>query len=49
MSKEEEYKRILERIKYLIENTVGINPLLFKIHRLIEGVLEWTTLLLLVR
>lgn len=40
MSKEEEYKRILKRIKYLIENTVGVNPLLFKIHRLIEGVLE---------
>lgn len=39
MSKEEEYKRILERIKYLIENAVGINPLLFKILRLIEGIL----------
>lgn len=40
MSKEEEYKRVLERIKYLIDNTVGINPLLFKIHKLIEGVLQ---------
>lgn len=40
MSKEEEYKRVLIRIKYLIDNTVGINPLLFKIARLIEGVLE---------
>lgn len=40
MSKEEEYKRILERIKYMIENTLGTNPLLFKIHRLIESVLK---------
>ena len=40
MSKEEEYKRVLKKIKYLIENTLGINPLLFKIHRLIEGVLQ---------
>lgn len=49
MSKEEEYKKVLIKIKYLIDNTVGINPLLFKIHRLIEGVLKWTTLLLLVK
>ena len=42
MSKEEEYKKVLMRIKYLIENSIGINPLLYKIHKLVVGVLEWT-------
>lgn len=40
MSKEEEYKKVLKRIKYLIENSIGINPLLYKIHKLVVGVLE---------
>ena len=26
MTKEQKYKKVLEKIKYLIENSIGINP-----------------------
>jgi len=40
MTKEQKYKKVLEKIKYLIENSIGINPLLYKIHKLVEEVLQ---------
>ena len=40
MDKEKKYKEALLLIKYKIENTIGISPLLYKINKIIEEALD---------